>query len=64
MYSYDRPAYIFWSAFMNGLIDAGMSEKDAIEYLKSKATRYLLDGKLSDHIEKLAYETARAQVKK
>jgi hypothetical protein len=59
MYSYERPAYLFWSAFMNGLRAAGYTEKQAIEWLTSKHARWALDGALGDEIEKLAFNYAR-----
>jgi hypothetical protein len=55
MYSFSRPAYMFWSAFMNGLIAGGMSEKDAKDYLCSKNTRWALDNDLGDQIERLGF---------
>jgi hypothetical protein len=44
MYSYSRPAWIFWNAAMNTLIQKhGMTETQAIEWLRSKHARWMLD---------------------
>lgn len=59
MYSYGRVSANFWNAFMNGLMDAGFSERAAIEWLRSKAARWALDGKLGDKLETLAFEFAK-----
>jgi len=56
MYSYERPAYTLWDALANGLIDAGYSEKAALEWLRSKAARWALDGELGDAIAELGYQ--------
>lgn len=63
MYSYERPAYLFWSAFMNGLRASGLTEKQAKEWLQSKKTRWALDGNLGDAIEDLAYDYAKKHAK-
>lgn len=63
IYSYERPAYIFWSAFMNGLRAAGLTEEEAKDWIASKRARWMLDGEMSDKIEALAYEYAKAHAK-
>lgn len=63
-YSYDRPAYIFWNAFVNGLIASGLTEAEAIEWVQSKKARWMLDGELSDVIEGIAYEWAMKQARR
>ncbi len=63
MYSYDRPAYTFWSAFMNGLMAGGLTEKQAEDWLTSKNARWSLDGDLGDMIETLAFDYAKKAAK-
>lgn len=58
MYSYSRPAYLFWNAFLNGLIQRGLTEKQAIEEVQSKGVRWMLDN--DDKIEALGLEMAKA----
>lgn len=59
-YSYDRPAWIFTNAIMNGLIDAGFTTEQAYNWIYSKSYRHLLDGK--EHlIEQLAYNMAKQE---
>jgi hypothetical protein len=61
MYSYDRPAWLFWNAMMNGLMDSGYSQQAAEQWLRSKAARWMLDGDMGDKIEELAYEFAKSR---
>lgn len=44
MFSYERAAYTFWQGVFNGLLENGLSEAQAFEWLQSKDARYLLDG--------------------
>lgn len=44
MYSYSRPAYLFWQGFYAGLRKNGATHKQAIAVLQSKAARHMLDG--------------------
>ena len=60
-YSYDKPSTCFWNGFMNGLLDAGFTEKAAKEWIRSKAARWRFDGDMSEKVEKLAYNFARSQ---
>lgn len=64
MYSYERPAYIFWSAFMNGLQAGGLSERQAKDWLTSKKARWMLDGDMSEMLEKLAFDYAKKEARK
>jgi len=43
MYSYERPAYIFWQGAYEGMIKLGKTHNEAITILQSKAARWLLD---------------------
>jgi len=63
MYSYERPASMFWSAFMNGLMAGGFSEQEARDWLTSKSARYALDGDLGDAISDMAFAAAKAIAK-
>lgn len=62
MFSYERPAWILWSALANGLIEAGYTEAAAFEWLRSKAARWALDGALGEDITRLGYEFGKGQV--
>lgn len=64
MFSYDRPAWTFWNAFANRLMKLGWSEAEALEILKSKHTRWMLDSKGEDALEKLAERLAADYVEK
>ena len=44
MYSYSRPAYIFWNGFATGLAKLGKSEAEIMDILQSKDVRHILDG--------------------
>ena len=48
MYSYERPAYIFWQAVFEGLVEAGKTEEQAIDWLQSKGPRHMLDGPIGE----------------
>lgn len=43
MYSYNGPAYTFWNGAAQALVEHGLSEKQAIEWLQSKNARWLMD---------------------
>ena len=55
MYSFSRPACIFWQAAFERLISHGMSEQRAIDWLTSKAPRCMLD-QFDERIKTLARE--------
>ena len=55
MYSYSRPASIFWNAVANAMRDAGKSDKQIQEFLQSRDPRYLLDGSWGEGLEKMGY---------
>jgi len=63
MYSFERPARIFWSAFVNGLMAGGMSEKDARDWLTSRAARHSLDQDLGDALADMAFSAAKSIAK-
>ena len=58
MYSYDRPSSMIWNGMMNGLMSNGYSEAAAIEWLRSKAARWALDGDFGDALVKMAFDFA------
>jgi hypothetical protein len=60
-YSYERPAYIVANALVNGFLAYGLTEKQALNLLYSKAYRAKLDWDLEDKLEKVAFR-ARKQV--
>lgn len=43
MYSYERPASLFWNGFAAALIGAGYSEAEVEDILRSKLMRWNLD---------------------
>ena len=53
MYSFSRPACIFWQAAFERLITRGMSEQHAIDWLTSNKARWMLD-KYDECIKTLA----------
>ncbi len=57
MYSYERPAWIFWQGFYNGLIDCGFSHQTSIEIMQSRDVRHMLDGD-GDEIKDMGYQWA------
>jgi hypothetical protein len=59
MYSYNRPAYLFWQGFYAALRKKGASHKDAMQVLSSKAARHMLDGH-GDEVEELGAKLANA----
>lgn len=61
MYSYARPAWILWQAVYDGMRDAGMTDEQAIDWLKSKNPRYLLDGTLGDELREIGYRIGLQQ---
>lgn len=44
MYSFSRPAYLFWQGVYAQMIDKGYTHDAAIEFLQSKNARWMLDG--------------------
>ena len=55
MYSYERPAWIFWTGFANALLRRGFTMERIKAELQSKGTRWLLDA-TGDRLEKLGAE--------
>ena len=43
MFSYDRPAYLFWNGVANYLREQGKTDDEISEALQSKDMRYMLD---------------------
>lgn len=52
MYSYERPAFVFWNGVAKGLAEKGATIEEIQWWLQSKNARWLLDG-MSDEIEKM-----------
>ena len=59
MYSHERPSNLLWQAVYEGLVQSGMSHKQAVDWLQSKSPRWALDGDLGDKIEALGKEFGR-----
>ncbi len=58
MYSYSRPAYTLWNAIGARLASNGWTEEQIGEWLRSKGTRWALDGKLGDMLIALGHDYA------
>ena len=58
-YSYERPAYIVANALVNGFLAYGLTEKQALNLLYSKAYRVKLDWDLEDKLEKVAFKAGK-----
>jgi len=58
-YSYERPAYIVANALVNGFLAYGLTEKQALNLLYSKAYRHKLDWDLEDKLEKVAFKAGK-----
>jgi hypothetical protein len=58
-YSYERPAYIVANALVNGFLAYGLTEKQALNLLYSKAYRAKLDWDLEDKLEKVAFKAGK-----
>jgi hypothetical protein len=43
MYSYSRPAYLFWQGFYEALRKRGLTDDQALTEMQSKGARWLLD---------------------
>jgi hypothetical protein len=43
MYSFERPAYLFWNAFANQLAREGFSERQIQTALQGRDVRHMLD---------------------
>lgn len=62
MYSYETPAWKLWNAIGETLHEAGWSDEKIFEWLRSKSTRYALDGSLGDAIEEIGRDYAEKQI--
>lgn len=60
MYSFDRPAYLFWNGVAKGLIEKGLTKEEALEWLQSKLARWEMDGR-GHEIEEMGKEVGLAQ---
>lgn len=54
MYSFERPAFMFWNAIANALRARGWSEEEIKEWLQSKEPRWMLDGEMGRSFEAMA----------
>lgn len=63
MYSFDRPAYNFWQGAFCALIEFGMSEKQAFDWLQSKSPRWMLDNH-ADEVQALGHDMVAAYIAK
>ena len=62
--SYERPAWIVAMGLVRGMMDAGLTEEQAIDVIRSKIYRYNLDGDFGDALENLAYKMGKQWVKR
>jgi hypothetical protein len=58
MYSYSRPAGILWNSIADTLHKNGWTEEQIQVWLKSRDTRWALDGELGDKIKQLGHDYA------
>lgn len=63
MYSFESPAYALWNAMAAQLHKKGWTDEEIKEFLQSKQTRWMMDGDLSDALEKLGRKYAKNAVK-
>lgn len=63
MYSFDRPASILWNAIAESLYERGWSDKEVETWLRSKATRWALDGTLGEKLIALGREYGKTASK-
>lgn len=62
--SYERPAWIIGLGLVRGMMDAGLTEEQAIDVVRSKIYRCNLDGDFGDALEDLAYKMGKQWVKR
>ena len=62
--SYERPAWIVAMGLVRGMMDAGLTEEQAIDVVRSKIYRCELDGAFGDTIKNLAYKMGKQWVKR
>ena len=62
-YSYEIPSALLANGIMNGLIQSGWTEQEAINWIYSKNYRWSLDFGLAQAIEKLGLEVGRNAAK-
>ena len=58
MYSYDRPADIFWAAYCRRLKELGWTDGEILALVQSKFPRHAMDGNWTDAIEGVARNLA------
>lgn len=55
MYSYERPARLFWFYLSKELLSRGLTDEQVVKWLASKSTKHLLDSH-EDKFEELVKE--------
>ena len=63
MYSYERPAYTLWNAVGLELFNQGWTMEEIKALLRSKYTRWGLDGNLGSGLDAIAQEWAQSMLK-
>lgn len=63
MYSFNRAAYNFWQGAFEALISAGVAENEALEWLQSKHSRWLMDGS-DDTVQELGRALTAKYIKR
>lgn len=56
MYSFSRPSRMLWQSVYDGLRAGGCTDEQAVEWLKSKAPRWLLDDSLGTALIELGHK--------
>ncbi len=59
MYSFDRPATIFWQGVYDSMRAEGCNHQQVVDWLQSKFPRWALDGELGSELEDLGQAAGR-----
>lgn len=62
-YSFNRPAHIVANALLNGMVQAGMTPRQAHNVFYSKFIRWALDGDLGDKLDEVCKEYGKQLAK-
>ena len=62
MYSYERPAYMLWNEIGRELYRQGWTKEEIKALLRSKYTRWGLDGRLQSGLQAIAQQWAQSML--
>jgi hypothetical protein len=63
MYSFNMPSFDLWNAMAAELNAKGWNDEEIKDFLQSKQTRWMLDGKLGEELRKLGKKYAKNAIK-